>query len=141
MVVLSVIMLLTVLSIPSLRGAKEAAENAAAAQSMRAIHTSQEAYRITNGSYASSFGQLTDVGGGPLLEGEGAVGNSSGAQGDVLYYKGYIFRLDRTAPDQYTVIAEPAMNRDVRPWFEMDQLGFLKITRGEPIKEAVGVGE
>jgi len=141
MVVLSIIMLLTVLSIPRLRGAKEAAENAAAAQSMRAIHTSQEAYRITNGSYASSFAQLTGTRGGPLLEGEGNIGGSGGAQGDVLHYKGYIFRLTLTAPDQYTVIAEPVMSRDVRPWFEMNQLGFLKIVRGVPIKEGVGVGE
>jgi hypothetical protein len=139
MVVLSIIMLLTVLSIPSLRGAKEAAENAAAAQSMRAIHTSQEAYRITNGSYASSFAQLTNTYGGPLLEGEGDIGGSVGAEGDVLHYKGYIFRLKRTAPDQYTVTAEPVSSRDYRPWFEMNELGHLNVTSGEPSEEAVGV--
>ena len=138
MVVLSIIMLLLVLSIPRFRGAKEAAENAAAAQSMRAIHTSQEAYRITSGSYASSFAQLTNTRGGPLLQGEGDVGGSVGAQGDVLYYKGYIFRLKRTAPDQYTVTAEPVTSRDYRPWFEMTHVGFLVITRGVPIKSAVG---
>jgi prepilin-type N-terminal cleavage/methylation domain-containing protein len=133
MVVLAIIMLLVVLSLPRFRGAKEAAENAAAAQSMRAIHTSQEAYRITNGSYASSFAQLTSTRGGPLLEGEMQGGE------DTLVYKGYIFHLRRSAPDQYTVTAEPVMNRDVRPWFEMNQLGFLKIVRGVPVEEGVGV--
>lgn len=131
MVVLAVIMLLAVLAIPRSRRAKEAAEEAAAAQSMRAIQSSQEAYRITHGSYADSFALLTDEGGGPLLSGEGEIGGSGSGQGDLLYYKGYIFRLNRPAEDQYTVTAEPVVNRDARPQFRMDhQLGSLGISGG-----------
>ncbi len=138
LLVLSIIMVLAVLAIPRTRGAKEAAEHAAAAQSMRAIHTSQEAYRITNGSYASSFATLTDVDGGPLLKGEGEIGGSGGATQDILYYKGFIFTLNRTAPDQYTVTAEPVVNRENRPRFNMDHVGFLEITNPEPVPGGSG---
>jgi prepilin-type N-terminal cleavage/methylation domain-containing protein len=131
MVVLSVIMLLAVLAIPRTRRAKEAAQEAAAAQSMRSIQSSQEAYRITHGGYASSFASLTDEGGGPLLQGEGNIGSSGGGNGDVLYYKGYLFNLDTISDEEYTLTAEPVVNRDTRPRFAMDhQLGSLSISGG-----------
>lgn len=139
MIVLSIIMLLAVLNMPNLRRAKEAAENAAAVESMHAIRTSQEAYRITHGTYAKSFSELTDVGQGPTLK--GTIGSSSAGGEDVLYYKGYIFRLNRTAPDQYTVTAEPALNRGTRPRYEANQLGFLNIVQpGEQFEHGVGTG-
>jgi prepilin-type N-terminal cleavage/methylation domain-containing protein len=129
MVVLSVIMLLVVLAIPRTRRAREAAQEAAAAQSMRSIQSSQEAYRITHGGYASSFASLTDEGGGPLLQGEGNIGGSG--EGDVLYYKGYLFRLDTISEEGYTITAEPVVNRDTRPRFAMShQLGSLTISGG-----------
>lgn len=123
LVVLSIIMLLAVLNIPNMRRAKQAAENAAAVESMHAIRTSQEAYRISHGGYASTFSELTDTGQGALLQGE--MGSSGGGGEDVLYYKGYIFRLRRTAADQYSVTAEPALDRENRPYYETNQLGFL----------------
>ncbi|MGH9862272.1 MAG: type II secretion system protein [Candidatus Acidiferrales bacterium] len=128
LVVMAIMMLLATLLIPRTRGAKELAERAAAEESMHAIQSSQEAYRITNGSYASSFRTLTSLRGGPLLTGESRP--TPGGTEDVLVYKGYVFRLRRTAPDQYTVTAEPVINRSNRDWFRMDQHSPIGITRG-----------
>lgn len=138
LVVMAIMMLLATLLIPRTRGAKELAERAAAEESMHAIRSSQEAYRITNGSYASSFRTLTSLRGGPLLAGENQPG--PGGMEDVLLYKGYIFRLKRTAPDQYSVTAEPVINRSNRDWFKMDQYGSIRITRGswETLHQDVG---
>lgn len=140
LVVLAIIMLLATLLIPRTRGAKELAERAAAEESLHAIRSSEEAYRITNGSYASSFRTLTNTRGGPLLSGETQTG--SGGAEDVMIYKGYIYRLSRPAPDQYTVTAEPVTNRTNRDWFEMNQLGAIRITRGrfERLPEGTGAG-
>lgn len=120
MVVLAIIMLLAVISMPNYRRAEEKAQEAATVESLHAIHTSQEAYRISHGSYAPTFKQLTNVQGGPLLTGEMKGGE------DVLVYKGYIFRLRLNGPDQYTVQAEPAMDRASRPFFRITQQGILE---------------
>jgi type II secretory pathway pseudopilin PulG len=140
MVVLAIIMLLATMLIPRTRGAKELAERAAAEESMHAIRTTQEAYRITHGSYASTFRDLTSTKGGPLLVGEQQMG--PGGLEDVLLYKGYIFRLRRPQPDQFTVTAEPVMNRTNRDWFRMSQLGTIDITRGgfEKLDQGAGAG-
>lgn len=140
MVVLAIIMLLATMLIPRTRGAKELAERAAAEESMHAIRSTQEAYRITNGSYASSFRDLTSTKGGPLLIGKSQPG--PGGTEDVLLYKGYIFRLRRPEPDQFTVTAEPIMNRTNRDWFSMKQLGTITISRGgfEILDQGAGAG-
>lgn len=141
MVVMAIIMLLATLMMPRFRGAKELAERAAAEESMHAIRSSEEAYRITNGSYASSFRTLTNTRGGPLLTGETQSGE--GGPEDVMVYKGYIFRLRRPAPDQFTVTAEPVSNRANRDWLEMSQLGVIRITRGafQRLRQGAGAGE
>jgi type II secretory pathway pseudopilin PulG len=139
MVVLAILMLLATMLIPRTRGAKELAERAAAEESMHAIRSTQEAHRITHGSYASSFRELTNTKGGPLLVGKTESG--PGGTEDVLIYKGYIFRLRRPAPDQYTVTAEPIMNRANRDWFTMNQLGAILIHRGGiPVEGGAGAG-
>ena len=140
MIVLAIIMLLATMLIPRTRGAKEAADSAAAAQSMHAIRSTQEAYRITHGSYAPSFRELTDIDGGPLLVGERQTG--PGGVEDVLIYKGHIFRLRRPKPDQFTVTAEPIINRSNRDWFRMNQLGAINISRGgfDVLDQGAGAG-
>lgn len=140
LVVLAIIMLLATMLIPRTRGAKELAERAAAEESMHAVRSTQEAYRITNGSYATSFRDLTNTKGGPLLVGERQMGPAG--EEDVLIYKGYIFRLRRPAPDQYTVTAEPIMNRTNRDWLRMNQLGAILSTRGgfELLNQGAGAG-
>lgn len=141
MVVLSIIMLLVVMSIPNMERAKEKAQEGATAASMNAIRQSQEAYRITNGMYAPSFADLTSVGSGPLLE--GTVGSSASGAEDVLFYKGYLFRLRRPTEDQYFLTAEPAKNRNSRPWFEADHKRnlYIRMPSGETLQEGIGVGE
>lgn len=141
MVVLSIIMLLIVLSLPNMERAKEKAEEGATAASMNSIRQSQEAYRITNGMYAPSFAELTSVGSGPLLE--GTVGSSASGTEDVLFYKGYIFRLQRPTEDEYYLTAEPAKNRASRPWFETDHNRnlYIRLPSGETLQEGVGTGE
>lgn len=140
LVVLAIIMLLATMLIPRTRGAKEAAEHAASVESMHAIRSTQEAHRITHGSYASSFRELTTTKGGPLLVGESQTG--PGGTEDVLLYKGYIFRLRRPAPDQFTVTAEPIMNRPNRDWLRMDQLGNITMSRGgfDVLSQGAGAG-
>lgn len=140
LIVLAIIMLLATMLIPRTRGVKELAERAAAEESMHAVRSSQEAYRITNGSYATSFRDLTSTKGGPLLVGQNQMG--AGGVEDVLLYKGYIFRLRRPAPDQYTVTAEPIMNRTNRDWLSMNQLGNIFSTRGgfAQLNEGAGAG-
>lgn len=138
MIVLAIIMLLATMLIPRTRGAKELAERAAAEESMHTIRSTQEAYRITHGSYAPTFRELTTTKGGPLLVGQSQSG--PGGVEDVLIYKGYIFRLRRPAPDQFTVTAEPVMNRTNRDWFRMDQLGSIEVTRGQFTKLDQGGG-
>jgi len=140
LVVMAIIMLLATMLIPRTRGAKEAAQNAAAVESMHAIRSTQEAYRITNGSYAPSFRLLTSTKGGPLLVGQSQMG--PGGVEDVLLYKGYIFRLRRPAPDQFTVTAEPIINRTNRDWLKMNQLGTIDVTRGgfDVLDQGAGAG-
>lgn len=125
MVVLAIIMLLVTLAVPRYGRSREFAEEAGAAATMRSIHTSQEAHRITHGSYAASFGELTEVAGAPGLTGQ------SDEDGDVVVYRGYIYRLNRPVPTEYTVTAEPVTHRDERPHFEMDERGYLVVTLGE----------
>jgi len=141
MIVLAIIMLLATMLIPRTRGAKELAERAAAEESMHAIRSTQEAYRITHGSYASNFRDLTTTKGGPLLVGESQTG--PGGVEDVLIYKGYIFRLRRPAPDQFTVTAEPVMNRTNRDWLKMNQLGTIDSSRGgfDVLEQGAGTGK
>jgi prepilin-type N-terminal cleavage/methylation domain-containing protein len=139
MVVLSIIMLLVVMSLPNMERAKEKAEEGVTRANMNAIRQSQEAYRITNGNYAPSFAELTDVGKGPLLEGE--IGGGSGGE-DVLFYKGYIFRMKRPTGDQYFLTAEPAKNRNNRPWWRADHKRQpFEIPPGDTFQEGSGTGE
>ncbi len=73
-----------------------AAEEAKAAQTMKDIHTAQEAYCNTNGAYAPTFDQLKNTtplaGAAPSQTGSGAGGK------DVMVYQGYIFRLSPPPP-------------------------------------------
>lgn len=124
MVVLAIIMLLATMAIPRARQAKQRAQEAAAVETLRATHTGQEAQRILTGSYAPSFKALTGEGGAPIVPG-GADTQDSGGGESVLIYQGYIFRLRRTAPDEYTVTAEPVEDRDSRPHYAMDQTGSV----------------
>lgn len=138
MVVIAIIMLLATLSIPSVRRARQRAEEGRAAQTMRDIHTAQEAYRITNGMYAPNFKTLQNVG-SQFSPGEAETGGGSAGE-DVMVFQGYIFRLNRTAPTEYTVIAEPVNDRSSRTWWGMNQLGVLSSGVGELPGEFGGTG-
>ena len=124
MIVLAIIMLLSVISFPSLRKARHSAEQASAAQTTKAIHTGQVAHHIINGEYAPTFKVLRQEGGQPL-PGTGPGGETgAGSSGeDVMVWEGYIYRMNRTSPDDYTVTAEPIEDRDSRPSFSVDQTG------------------
>lgn len=123
MVVVAIVMLLATLAFPSVRRAKESAEEAAAAQTMKNVHTAQEAYRITNGMYAPSFKALQNVG-GEYVPGEAETGTGSSGE-DLMVFRGYIFRLNRTSPTNYTLTAEPVIDRDTRTWWGMNETGNL----------------
>ncbi len=129
MLVLAIIMVLVSLAVPRYMSTIQTAEEAKAAQTMKNIHTAQEAYRITNGAYAPTFDQLKNTtplaGAAPSQTGSGAGGE------DVMVYQGYIFRLKPTAPDAYTVQAEPVRDRDTRRWWSIDQQGNLLASLGQ----------
>ena len=129
MLVLAIIMVLVSLAVPRYMSSIQVAEDAKAAQTMKNIHTAQEAYRITNGAYAPTFDQLKNTtplaGAAPSPTGSGAGGE------DVMVYQGYIFRLQPTAPDAYTVQAEPVRDRNTRRWWSIDQQGNLLASLGQ----------
>lgn len=133
LVVLSIIMLLSVMSFPSLRKARHAAQQASAAQTMNAIKTGQMAHHIINGEYAPSFKVLRQEMGDnlPGAAPSGDTGTGGGGE-DVMVWEGYIYRMQRTSPDEYTVTAEPIEDRDSRPSFSMDQNGALQISDKPP---------
>ncbi|MBI4467684.1 MAG: type II secretion system protein [Acidobacteria bacterium] len=132
LVVLSIIMLLATLAIPRVRRAKEKAEEASAVVTMNAVTTSQEAHRITHGEYASNFKVLVGERGVNIVQDTPSDSGDepSAPTGKVMVQHGYIFRLNRTATDEYTVTAEPVENRSTRPFYSMNQTGDVKATTG-----------
>ncbi len=138
MLVLAIIMVLVSLAVPRYMSTIQVAEEAKAAQTMKNIHTAQEAYRITNGAYAPTFDQLKNTtplaGAAPSPTGSGAGGE------DVMVYQGYIFRLQPTAPDAYTVQAEPIRDRNTRRWWSIDQQGNLLASLGQLATSGGGSG-
>ncbi len=138
MLVLAIIMVLVSLAVPRYMSSIQVAEEAKAAQTMKNIHTAQEAYRITNGAYAPTFDQLKNTtplaGAAPSPTGSGAGGE------DVMVYQGYIFRLKPTAPDAYTVQAEPVRDRNTRKWWSIDQQGNLLASLGQLAASGGGSG-
>ncbi len=138
MLVLAIIMVLVSLAVPRYMSTIQTAEEAKAAQTMKNIHTAQEAYRITNGAYAPTFDQLKNT---TPLAGAASSQTGSGAGGeDVMVYQGYIFRLKPTAPDAYTVQAEPVRDRNTRKWWSIDQQGNLLASLGQLATSGGGSG-
>ncbi len=138
MLVLAIIMVLVSLAVPRYMSTIQTAEEAKAAQTMKNIHTAQEAYRITNGAYAPTFDQLKTT---TPLAGAASSQTGSGAGGeDVMVYQGYIFRLKPTAPDAYTVQAEPVRDRNTRKWWSIDQQGNLLASLGQLATSGGGSG-
>ena len=65
LIVVAIIGIIAAIAVPYFLGAQQAARGASAIASLRLVHTSEVAYRSTNGSYGnltalSSSGQLTD---------------------------------------------------------------------------------
>ena len=136
MVVLAIIMLLTVLAMPRYRKAKQLAEDASAQATLKSAHTAQEAHRISNGEYAPNFTVLAGTGRSlPVVDGGGGEGGSNTS---VMVYHGYIYRLNRPLPDEYTVTAEPVEDRDTRPRFSINQTGTLSASGGSGSSGPIG---
>lgn len=138
MVVLAIIMLLTVLAMPRYRKAKQLAEDAAAQAALKSVHTAQEAHRISHGEYAPNFTVLAGTGRSlPVMDGGGG-GDSGGSDTSVMVYHGYIYRMNRALPDEYTVTAEPVEDRDSRPRFSINQTGTLSTSGGSGSSGPIG---
>jgi len=134
MVVLAIIMLLTVLAMPRYRKAKQLAEDAAAQAALKSVHTAQEAHRISHGEYAPNFTVLAGTGRSlPVVDGGGGSSDTS-----VMVYHGYIYRMNRPLPDEYTVTAEPVEDRDSRPRFSINQTGTLSTSGGSGSSGPIG---
>lgn len=129
MVVLAILMLLVVLAVPNLQQATARAEEAAAVQTMKSVHTAQEAHRITHGSYAPDFQVLVGQGGAPVVPDEADTGGGGSGE-SLMVYHGYIFRLNRPLPEEYTLTAEPIHRRDSRPYYAMDHVGSITMNEG-----------
>lgn len=138
MVVLAIIMLLTVLAMPRYRKAKQVAEDASAQVNLKSVHTAQEAHRISHGEYAPNFTVLAGTGRSlPVLDGGGG-GDSGGGDTSVMVYHGFIYRMNRTLPDEYTVTAEPVEDRDSRPRYSINQTGALSASGGSGSSGPIG---
>lgn len=123
MLVLAIIMLLATLSIPNLFTARHRAEEAAAVQTLKNAHTAQEGYRVLHGNYAPDFQTLMRTGPDPL-----GVEDNAEASEDVMVYRGYIYRMNRTAADAYTIEARPVLDNVSRPTYGIDENGNLTAT-------------
>ena len=125
MVVLAIIMLLAVISIPRYTKTIAKAEEAAAAATLRNVHTSQEAHRVVHGSYASNFRALQQQDGAPVVPEDGETGGGSSGE-DIWVHNGYIYRLYRPNPLEYSLTAEPIRDRDSMQYFAMDTFGYIR---------------
>ena len=130
MVVMAILLVLFVLALPRFSPALGRAREAAAAATMRSVHTSQEAYRVVHGSYSSNFQALQSSEGGPVVPPGDDTGSGSSGE-DVWVHNGYIFRLFRPTPLEYTITAEPIRDRDALLYFDMNQFGFI-VQSGRP---------
>ncbi len=139
MVVLAILLLLVVIALPNLRRARESAEEAAARATLNNIHTAQEAHRITRGHYAPDFQTLANRTGAAGLPSDAETEDEASGE-SVMVHSGYIFRMNRTNPQEYTVTAEPVRNRLGRPHYRMNHLGRVRVAR-EQLPGAAGVGE
>ncbi len=123
MAVMAVSTLLVAFSVPSFLRAAQHTQQVKAAQTMKDIHAAQEAHRIIYGSYAATYRELGS--GSPLpAQDQGKIGSGTPGE-DVMVFQGYIFRLRRTAPDAYTVEAEPIPGSGRTARWKIDQLSTL----------------
>ena len=126
LVVLIVIMILMALALPNILTARQRAEEGVAAQTLRNFHASQEAYKVSFRTYSASFLELQNIRGADI------VPPGAEATVDTMILAGYIYRLVRPTPEEYTMTAEPIRNRTSRRWFRITQFGELVITIGGP---------
>ncbi len=141
MVVLAIIMLLVVLAVPRYKKSKQLAEDAAAQANLKSLHTAQEAHRISHGEYAPNFATLAGPGRSlPVMGGGdgGDAGGEGGSNTSVMVYHGYIYRMTRPLPDEYTVVAEPVEDRAFRPRLTINQTGTLTASGGTGSSPTVG---
>ncbi len=142
MIVVAIIAIIAAFAIPSLIGSRIAANEAAAIQSLRTIHTAQVHFQSSayvdvdgdgTGDFATSLAQLHD----PLGDGSVHPIDSGLADGSK---SGYMFVMNTTlgnsaagTPPTFTCQANPISPRLGRRYLYLDERGAIYFTYAGPI--------
>jgi len=119
MVVVAIIGIIAAIAVPYFLGAQQAARGASAIASLRLVHTSEVAYRSTNGNYGdltalSSSGQLTDS--------NLAAGQKSGYN--------FVVAPGADATSGYTATADPISSPVITNHYFIDESGVIRSAVG-----------
>lgn len=152
MIVLAIILVISVIAVPSYLRARQAAYEASAVGFTHSVQADQAAYRATHGSYATSFSQLpgyaADVaasqGSGAGNSGSGATsggglvgggsitsgGGSGGGATSTIIRNSYVFSLVTLDDEDWYVTAIPTMDRTNGLYVYADSTGAMKTAKG-----------
>jgi prepilin-type N-terminal cleavage/methylation domain-containing protein len=159
MIVVTIILILSAITVPTLLRARQSAYEASAAGFIHTVQTEQVAYRASHGSYATSFSQLgmanptstpasgstgnlqggtaasdlssSGVSGGAI--GAGALGTTAPAGGSsTIIRNSYIFTLTKKNEEQWDIWAAPILDRFSGQYFYTDESGALRSSKGAP---------
>ncbi len=135
LVVATILLILAAIAAANFARSREAASEAAAVSSMRAIAVSEVGYQTTYGGYAPALDSL-----GPPRPGMSA----DAARADLIdnalaggYRNGYRFYYTATdhngdgLQDHYEVNADPESRPSGRPHFYMDDSGIIRVEMGQ----------
>lgn len=148
MIVLAIILVISVLAIPSYLRARQSAYEASAVGFTHSVQTDQVAYRATHGDYATSFRQLpgqeaaaagaTDAGAGGSIDTNGVqdtastigVTARSGSATSTVIRNSYVFTMVTVSDEDWYMTAFPLMDRTGGLYVYADSTGALRSAKG-----------
>lgn len=122
MIVVAIIAIIAAIAIPNLLRSRMQSNEAAAIGSLRAVVGAQQAFKSTNGKYASTLEELTAAT-PPFLDGN-----------QVAQKRGYKFDLTGSG-DNFAATAEPVADSETgNRFFYVDQSGTVRQNMHNPAK-------
>ena len=149
MIVLAIILVISVIAVPSYLRARQSAYEASAVGFAHSVQADQVAYRATHGNYATSFSQLpgqeaaaaretaAGVGGTSTSNGVQATVNAvgvsagSGATSTVIR-NSYVYTLVTLNDEEWYMTAFPVMDRTGGLYVYADSTGAMRSAKGAP---------
>ena len=150
MIVLAIILVISVIAVPSYLRARQAAYEASAVGFAHSVQADQVAYRATHGNYATSFSQLpgqeaaaaaeTAAGGGGPTDTNGvdatasAIGMTarSGVATSTVIRNSYVYTMVTVSDEDWYMTAFPVMDRTNGLYVYTDSTGALRSAKGAP---------